>query len=97
MSHIAGAQARAKEFAHQVHESAADVRDDIQNVGHSVGDMAARQYERAHDTVMDAVRETGSAVQRNPLIAVGIGLGVGFIFGLLTGGRSKPASSRGWW
>ncbi len=46
---------------------------------------------------MDALRETGSAVKRNPLITIGIVLGVGFLFGLVAGGRRKPASSRSWW
>jgi ElaB/YqjD/DUF883 family membrane-anchored ribosome-binding protein len=98
MNSVAGAQARAKEFAHQIHESADDVRDNIQDMGSSVSDMAARQYERAEDTVMDALWETASAAKRNPLLAVGIVLGVGFLFGLVARGRcSKPASSRNWW
>jgi ElaB/YqjD/DUF883 family membrane-anchored ribosome-binding protein len=97
MSNVAGAQARAKNFAHKIDDSAEDVRDTVQDMGSSVGDMAARQYERAQDTVVDALRETGSAVKRNPLTAIGIGLGVGFLFGLMAGARSKPASARGWW
>jgi ElaB/YqjD/DUF883 family membrane-anchored ribosome-binding protein len=35
----------------------------------------------------DAIRETGHAIQRNPLTAIGIGFGVGFLFGLAMGGR----------
>ena len=97
MSNVAGAQARAKEFAHQIHESAEDVRDNVQDIGESVGDMATRQYERAQDTVVDALRETESAVKRNPLAAIGIGLGIGFLFGLVARGRSKPATPRSWW
>jgi ElaB/YqjD/DUF883 family membrane-anchored ribosome-binding protein len=94
MSNVAGAQAQAKKFAHQNYDSAdvQEIRDNIQDIGSAVGDMATRQYERAHDTVTDALRETGSAVQRNPLTAIGIGLGIGFLFGLITGGRSKPTS-----
>jgi hypothetical protein len=65
MNSVAGAQARAKEFAHQIHESAEDVRDNIQDMGNSVSDTATRQYERAQDTVMDALRETGSDAKRN--------------------------------
>ena len=94
MSNV-GAQARAKEFT--IQDSAEDVRDDVQDIGDSVGDMATRQFERAQDTVMDALRETESAVKRNPLTAVGIGLGIGFLLGLVARGRSKPVSSRSWW
>lgn len=90
MSNVAGAQARAKKFARQNSSDVQDIRDNIEDLGSSVGDMATRQYERAHDTVTDSLRATGSAIQRNPLTAIGIGLGVGFLFGLVTGGRSKP-------
>lgn len=96
MSTVAGAQAQAKKAAYEKHESpdVQDIRDNIQDIGSSVGDMATRQYERAHDTVSDALRETGGAIQRNPLTAIGIGLGLGFLFGLVSGGRSKPTSRR---
>jgi ElaB/YqjD/DUF883 family membrane-anchored ribosome-binding protein len=96
MSTVAGAQAQAKKAVYEKHESpdVQDIRDNIQDIGNSVGDMATRQYERAHDSVSDALRETGRAIQRNPLAAVGIGLGLGFLFGLVSGGRSKPASRR---
>ena len=49
--------------------------------------MASRQYERAQDVATDAIQETGDAIQRNPLTAIGIGLGVGFLLGLAMGGR----------
>ena len=71
-----------------------DIRDNIQDLSNSVGDMATRQYERAHDAVSDALRDTGGAIQRNPLAAIGIGLGLGFLVGLVSGGRSKPNSRR---
>jgi len=36
----------------------------------------------------DALDDTAIAIQRNPLAAIGIGLGVGFLLGvILTGGR----------
>ena len=88
MSNVAGAQAQAKRFAHQTSD-VEDIGDKIQDLGDSVGDMATRQYERAHDTVSDALRETSGAIQRNPLAAIGIGLGLGFLVGLVSGGRSK--------
>ena len=93
MNNVAGAQAQAKKFAHQTSD-VEDIRDNIQDLGNSVGDMATRQYERAHDTVSDALRETSGAIQRNPLAAIGIGLGLGFLVGLVSSGRSKPNSRR---
>lgn len=96
MSNFASAQAQAKKAASERHESsdAQDLRKNIQDIGNSIGDVATRQYERAHDTVSDALQETGSAIQRNPMAAVGIGLGLGFLLGLVSGGRSKPAYRR---
>ncbi len=90
------AQPQAKRADYERHESSdvQDIRDNLQDIGSSVGDMATRQYERAHDTVSDALRETGGAIQRNPLAAIGIGLGLGFLVGLVSSGRSKPNSRR---
>ena len=64
-----------------------EVRENIKDLGDSVGHMASRQYERAQDVATDAIQETGDAIQRNPLNAIGIGFGVGFVFGLAMGGR----------
>jgi hypothetical protein len=93
MSNVAGAQAPTKRFAHQT-LGVEDLRENVEDLGKSVGDMATRQYERAHDTVSDALRETSDAIQRNPLTAIGIGLGLGFLVGLVSSGRSKPNSRR---
>jgi ElaB/YqjD/DUF883 family membrane-anchored ribosome-binding protein len=93
MNNVAGAQAQAKTAAYKSSD-VEDIRDNIQDLGNSVGDMATRQYERAHGTVSDALRETSGAIQRNPFAAIGIGLGVGFLVGLVSSGRSKPNSRR---
>ena len=91
MSNVASAAAQAKKFAQA--SDLEDIRDNIQDLGNSVGDMATRQYERAHDTITDGLRQTGDAIRRNPLTAIVVGLGLGFLFALVTG-RSKPASRR---
>lgn len=66
-----------------------DLREGISDLGSSVGDMANRQYQRAQDVATDALDDTSDAIKRNPLTAIGIGLGVGFLLGvILTGGRS---------
>ena len=93
MSNVAGAQAPTKRVAHQT-LGVEDLRENVEDLGNSVGDMATRQYERAQDTVSDALRETSGAIRRNPLAAIGIGLGLGFLVGLVSSGRSKPNSRR---
>lgn len=94
MSNAARAQAQTKKFAHQNGQSsdAQEIREDIKDLAGSVGDMATRQYGRAQDTATDMLHEASSSIRRNPLTAIGIGVGVGFLFGLMTGGRGKPAS-----
>ena len=54
--------------------------------------MASRQYEQAYDVATDAVEETVQIIRRNPLASIGVGLGVGFLLGLiLTGGHTHRA------
>jgi ElaB/YqjD/DUF883 family membrane-anchored ribosome-binding protein len=91
MSNIGGgAQAHANKPAPIKKSSDVDdLREGISDLGSSVGDMANRQYQRAQDVATDALDDTSDAIQRNPLTAIGIGLGVGFLLGvILTGGRS---------
>ena len=87
---VGGAQAHANESAPIKKSSDVDdLREGISDLGSSVGDMANRQYQRAQDVATDALDDTSDAIQRNPLTAIGIGLGVGFLLGvILTGGRS---------
>jgi ElaB/YqjD/DUF883 family membrane-anchored ribosome-binding protein len=65
-----------------------DLREGLSDLGSNVGDMANRQYQRAQDMATDALDDTTLAIQRNPLAAIGIGLGVGFLLGVILGGRS---------
>ena len=89
MTNLAGAQAQAKKFANQngLSSDVQEVRENIKDLGDSVGHMASQQYERAQDMATDAIQETGDAIQRKPLTAIGIGLGVGFLLGRSLGGR----------
>lgn len=89
MTDFASAQTQAKKFTNRndLSSDAQEVRESIKDLGDSVGHMASRQYERAQDMATDAIQETGDAIQRNPLTAIGIGLGVGFLFGRAMGGR----------
>ena len=89
MTNIAGAQTQAKKFANQndLSSDVQEVRENIKDLGDSVGHMASRQYERAQDMATDAIQDTGDAIQRNPLTAIGIGIGVGFLLGRFLGGR----------
>ena len=93
MSNTPGAQAQASTHAFRNSPSDIDeLRDNAAAVAGSVGDMASRQYEQAYDVATDAVEETSQIIRRNPLGSIGVGLGVGFLLGLiLTGGRAQRA------
>ena len=93
MSNTPGAQAQANKHAGRSKPSDIDeLRDNIADIASSVGDMASDQYEQAYAVATDAVEETGQIIRRNPLASIGVGLGVGFLLGLiLTGGRTQRA------
>jgi ElaB/YqjD/DUF883 family membrane-anchored ribosome-binding protein len=61
-----------------------------ESVGEFASDMsreAGKQFGRAQDMAVDAYDEAHAAMRRNPLTAVLIALGVGFLFGVVSGGR----------
>jgi ElaB/YqjD/DUF883 family membrane-anchored ribosome-binding protein len=49
--------------------------------------MAGQQFGRAQDVAADAYDEAHAAVRRNPLVALAIALGVGFLFGVVSSRR----------
>ena len=93
MSNTPGAQAQASTHAFRNSPSDIDeLRDNVADIASSVGDMASDRYEQAYEVATDAVEETGQIIRRNPLASIGVGLGVGFLLGLiLTGGRAQRA------
>jgi ElaB/YqjD/DUF883 family membrane-anchored ribosome-binding protein len=87
MTNVAKPQAKAKKLANQEDEAdltseVEEVKEDIKNLGTTLGNVASRQYERAQDMATDAVHETGETIRRNPITAVATALGLGFLLGL---------------
>ena len=60
------------------------IRADIQNLTSTVGRIANDQLNRAQAGAMESAKEAEDAIRRNPLQAVAIAIGVGFLFGVLT-------------
>ena len=58
------------------------LKENVEELGNNVGNMASRQYERVQDVAKDAVQETGETIRRNPFATVATALGLGFLFGL---------------
>ncbi|MGH7486202.1 MAG: hypothetical protein ACREMY_11480 [bacterium] len=70
----------AQELANQIDA----IRADLQNLTSTVGRIANKQINRAQDKAVDAANEAEAAIKRNPLSAVAIAVGLGFLFGVFT-------------
>jgi len=70
----------AQELANQIDA----IRADLQNLSSTVGRIANKQINRAQDKAVDAANEAEAAIRRNPLSAVAIAVGLGFLFGVFT-------------
>jgi ElaB/YqjD/DUF883 family membrane-anchored ribosome-binding protein len=60
------------------------IRADLQNLTSTVGRIAGKQVNRAQDKAMETAYEAEEAIKRNPLSAVAIAAGLGFLFGVFT-------------
>ena len=69
-----------QELANQIES----IRADIQSLTSTVGRMANKQINRAQDKAMETANQAEEAIRQNPLSAVAIALGLGFLFGIFT-------------
>jgi ElaB/YqjD/DUF883 family membrane-anchored ribosome-binding protein len=60
------------------------IRADIKNLSSTVGRIANERLNTAQASAMESAKEAEDAIRRNPLQAVAIAIGVGFLFGVLT-------------
>jgi len=60
------------------------IRADIQSLTSTVSRIANRQLNRAQDKALDAANQAEEAIRQNPLSAVAIAVGLGFLFGIFT-------------
>jgi ElaB/YqjD/DUF883 family membrane-anchored ribosome-binding protein len=70
----------ADELANQIDA----IRADVQNLTSTVGRIAKGQVNRAQDKAMETAYEAEEAIRRNPLQAIAIAAGLGFLFGVFT-------------
>jgi ElaB/YqjD/DUF883 family membrane-anchored ribosome-binding protein len=56
----------------------------LQNLTSTVGRIAGKQVNRAQDKAMETAYEAEEAIKRNPLWAVAMAAGMGFLFGVFT-------------
>jgi ElaB/YqjD/DUF883 family membrane-anchored ribosome-binding protein len=60
------------------------IRADIQSLSTTVGRIANKQLGRAQDKAMETANQAEDAIRQNPLSAVAIAVGLGFLFGVFT-------------
>lgn len=60
------------------------IRADIQNLSSTVGRIANDKLHSAQAGAKESAKEAEEAIRRNPLQAVAIAIGVGFLFGIMT-------------
>jgi ElaB/YqjD/DUF883 family membrane-anchored ribosome-binding protein len=60
------------------------IRADLQSLTSTVTSIANRQLSRAQDKALKTASDAEEAIRRNPLSAVAIAVGLGFLFGVFT-------------
>ena len=79
---------QAAPTSRQAAETAKSIGEEVSGFAGDVGRMASKQYDgRAQDMALDAFDDTYAAMKRNPLLTLGIALGIGFLLGVLTSVR----------
>ena len=68
-------------------DTAKSIGDEVTDFAGDVSRMAGKQFGHAQDIAADAYDEAHAAVRRNPLVALAIALGVGFLFGVVSSRR----------
>jgi uncharacterized protein YjbJ (UPF0337 family) len=58
------------------------IKGDVQKLAATIGDVAKRQAGRAQDNAVDAMHTAENYIRQNPLQAVAIAVGLGFLYGL---------------
>jgi ElaB/YqjD/DUF883 family membrane-anchored ribosome-binding protein len=77
----------AADAAKSAADAAKSIGDEVSDFAGDVSRMAGKQFGHAQDMAADAYDEAHAAVRRNPLVALAIALGVGFLFGVVSSRR----------
>lgn len=73
----------------QAAETAKSIGEEVGDFAGDVGRMASKQYGRAQDMAVDAFDDAHALIKGNPLIAIAIALGIGFILGVVVAGSRR--------
>ena len=71
----------------QAAETAKAVGEDVTNFADDLSRKASKQFARAQDMAGDVYDSAHAAVRRDPVTALAIALGIGFLFGVVVSTR----------
>ena len=71
----------------QAAETARSAGDDVTDFADDLSRKASKQYARAQDMAADAYDNAYAPVRRDPVTALAIALGIGFLFGIVIATR----------
>ena len=71
----------------QAAETAKSVGEDVTDFADDLSRKASRQFARAQGMAGDVYDNAHAAVRRDPIIALAIALGIGFLFGIVVATR----------
>ena len=71
----------------QAAETVRSVGDDVTDFTDDLSRKASKQFARAQDMAGDVYDNAHAAVRRDPVTALAIALGIGFLFGVVVGTR----------
>ena len=71
----------------QAAETVRSVGDDVTDFTDDLSRKASKQFARAQDIAGDAYDNAYAAVRKDPMIALAIALGIGFLFGVVVATR----------
>jgi ElaB/YqjD/DUF883 family membrane-anchored ribosome-binding protein len=84
-----GGAKRSTSSAEDLNEQIEAIRADIQSLTKTVGRIANTQINRAQGKAMETATEAEEAIKRNPLSAVAIAVGLGFMLAYSLGVRRE--------
>ncbi len=75
---------KASRETEELNDQIEAIRADLQSLSSTVGRIANTQMGRAQDKAMETANQAEEAIRQNPLSAVAIAVGLGFLFGVFT-------------
>jgi ElaB/YqjD/DUF883 family membrane-anchored ribosome-binding protein len=68
--------------SYELAQQLADIREDLQGLTSMVGRIVNTQVGRAKDAAVDTGTRAQEAIKQNPILALAIAVGLGFLFGI---------------